>query len=132
VHGEAGQNHPTHYFYRDVDDRMLGLLYGGANALIMPQKEDFGYTALEAQFFGCPVISYQEGGVKELIVEGKTGVLFERQNTACLRSAIERFDKISYNLKHETKRRAVAQTSRFFQANFCAGNQWNNYKFCTR
>jgi len=52
------------YFFSQLSDQELGWLYANAQALIMPQEEDFGYTALEAQFFGCPVIAYKKGGAR--------------------------------------------------------------------
>lgn len=90
-------------FLEDLSDAQLGYLYSRANALIMPQFEDFGYTALEAQFFGCPVIAYGQGGVRETVRDGETGLFFPEQSAAGLRGVLERYDKISYNLKHQTK-----------------------------
>ncbi|HEX7542753.1 MAG TPA: glycosyltransferase, partial [Patescibacteria group bacterium] len=40
-------------FLSKLSDIELGTLYSNAQALIMPQEEDFGYVSLEAQFLGC-------------------------------------------------------------------------------
>lgn len=77
----------------------LSNLYTNAKALIMPQEEDFGYVALEAQYFGCPVISYKKGGATETVVDGKTGIFFLSQTEKSLIQTVERFDKIGYNLR---------------------------------
>src|SRR3989338_4631200 len=63
-------------FFNRLSDQQLGQLYTHAQALIMPQEEDFGYPALEAQFFGCPVISYRKSGASESIIEDRTGIFF--------------------------------------------------------
>ena len=97
----AGRNSAIH-FMQDLTDTQLTYLYKKAQAIIMPQQEDFGYVALEAQFMGCPVISYKESGVREIIIENKTGLLFSEQSVASIREVLERFDQISYNLKHTT------------------------------
>jgi len=47
-------------FLSKLSDQELGVLYSKAEALIMPQEEDFGYVSLEAQFFGCPVIFFRK------------------------------------------------------------------------
>lgn len=91
-------------FLAKLSDHQLAYLYSIAEGLIMPQEEDFGYVAVEAQFFGCPVIAFKKGGVSETVIEGKTSVLFERQTKGFLLSALERYEKISYNLRYLTKK----------------------------
>ena len=89
-------------FLSRLTDAELGALYKNAEALNMPQEEDFGYVALESIFFGTPVISYRKGGVGEIIIDGTTGILFDKQSEKALAGAIERFKKIKYNLKKKT------------------------------
>jgi glycosyltransferase involved in cell wall biosynthesis len=86
-----------------ISDGELSYLYTHAKALIMPQNEDFGYVSLEAQYHGCPVIAYKAGGACETIEEGKSGIFFEEQTVPSLVSQLERFDQISYNLRHSTE-----------------------------
>lgn len=85
-------------FLQDVTDAKLISLYTNAEALIMPQEEDFGYVSLEAQYFGCPVISYRTGGAAELVEEGKTGRFFDSQNVLAVREAVADFKRGTYNL----------------------------------
>jgi len=92
----------TIHFLEDISDKELAFLYMNAQALIMPQEEDFGYVALEAQFMGCPVLSYRKSGVSEIIKENKTGLFFSQQSISSIREVLERFDQISYNLKGAT------------------------------
>jgi len=91
----AGENI---HFIQHATDAELGQLYADAQALIMPQEEDFGYVALEAQFFGCPVIAYERGGAVETVVKGKTGLFFSQQSSQSLGDAVAQFERRKYNL----------------------------------
>ena len=53
-------------------------LFAGARALLFPGEEDFGIVPVEAQAAGVPVIAYGVGGAAETVLDGRTGVLFER------------------------------------------------------
>lgn len=112
---QAGKNI---YFLEKITDEELGLLYSRSEALVMPQEEDFGYVALEAQFFGCPVIAYRNGGASETIIDGRTGIFFDVQSTQSIARALERFEKIAYNLKACTKRLGSEQVVKFDRHKF--------------
>lgn len=100
-------------FLSGLTDQELGGFYSKAQALIMPQEEDFGYTALEAQFFGCPVIAYGKGGALETILEEKTGLFFSNQTKESLLAALERFHLIAYNLKKSLKTYGLKNIEKF-------------------
>lgn len=70
-----------------TDDQLIEY-YQGATALVMPQQEDLGIVALEAQACGTPVITLRNSGSAELVLENKTGFLFEEQTSASLELAI--------------------------------------------
>lgn len=63
-------------------------------ALIFCAEEDFGLTPLEAQACGSPVIAFARGGAKETVIDGVTGIFFEKQETESLAEAITRFEKL--------------------------------------
>ena len=109
-------------FLSKLSEVELGSLYSNAQALIMPQEEDFGYVSLEAQFFGCSVIAYKKGGAVETVNDGKTGIFFLSQTESGLRRAIERFNKIKYNLRNKLKQFGYKNIERFskeiFEDNF--------------
>ena len=67
-----------------------------AKALIFPQEEDFGITAVEALAAGRPVIAYGKGGILETVVPGKTGKFFAHQRTEDIVDAIKSFDPYSF------------------------------------
>ena len=79
-----------------VSQKDLVKYYSGAKALIMPQEEDFGIVAVEAQSFGVPVIAFKKGGALDIVEEGKTGIFFDRQSVESITSAITRFEKTKF------------------------------------
>jgi glycosyltransferase involved in cell wall biosynthesis len=70
--------------------------YRRAAALLFPGEEDFGIVPVEAMSHGCPVIAYGVGGATETVIDGQTGVWFDRQTTACLVDAIRRCDQTRF------------------------------------
>ena len=66
---------PTVEILGRVEGPVLRDLYRRARALIYPQVEDFGITAVQAQACGCPVVALQAGGALDSVTD-ETGVLF--------------------------------------------------------
>lgn len=95
----AGQ---TVKFVGNLTDAELVEYYRGAEALLMPQEEDFGLTAIEALSVGTPVISYQFSGAAEIIEDGKTGVVFKQQTIDSLVDAIKRFASMEVKVNFQT------------------------------
>lgn len=83
-----------------VSDEKLKNIYHDAKALIMPQREDFGLVSVEAQNCGVPVIAYAKGGAVDTVINGKSGVLFNKQNEQSLTKAIAIFGKIRFNHRY--------------------------------
>lgn len=79
-------------FLGNVDDQVLGDLYARCVALVVPNVEEFGIAAVEAQAAGRPVVAVARGGVLETVVNGKTGVLVEGESAAELAEAIRDTD----------------------------------------
>ena len=65
-------------FLGRVSDDELAALYAEARALVVPNVEEFGIAAVEAQAAGRPVIARNAGGTRETVIDGETGVLVER------------------------------------------------------
>ncbi len=53
-------------------------------------KETFGLVLVEAMLLGVPVIGSKAGGVPEIIEHGRSGMLFESENSTALADAIEK------------------------------------------
>ncbi len=104
-------------FLGHVPERNLPKIYNGSKALIMPQEEDYGIVALEAQNYGIPVIAYKKGGVLDTVIDGETGVFFKKQDQQALIEAILKFEKIKFdtaNLVQNAKRFSKEQFSQNF------------------
>ncbi|MEK7111145.1 MAG: glycosyltransferase [Patescibacteria group bacterium] len=87
---------PTIRFTGYLTDRELIEYYRNAKAFIMPQEEDFGLTAVEALSLGIPVISYKWSGAAEIVKDGETGILFEKQSVDSLINGLKKFDKLAF------------------------------------
>lgn len=74
------------------DDRLLALIFSAADVVILPSREDnFPNVMLEALACGTPVISFSNGGMKEVIRTGFNGILVEETTSDALRAAIVQF-----------------------------------------
>ncbi len=72
-----------------VSADQLRELYADCKGFITTAKdEDFGLTAIEAMAAGKPVIAPNEGGYKETIVDGQTGILMKDVSEQSLRESI--------------------------------------------
>ncbi|MBN1374340.1 glycosyltransferase [Candidatus Dojkabacteria bacterium] len=79
--------------YVSSEDKLR--LHAEAKAFLFCAHEDFGIVAVEAQAAGTPVIAFGKGGVKDTVVDGKTGVFFNEQTPESLIAAINQFEKLS-------------------------------------
>jgi glycosyltransferase involved in cell wall biosynthesis len=86
---------PSIRFTGRVSDDEAAALLSSARALVVTATEEFGIAAVEAQAAGRPVIALNEGGVRETVVEGETGVFFERPEPASLVEAVRGFDPLA-------------------------------------
>lgn len=66
-------------------------LYLTSSIFVAPSRfESFGKVALEAMSYRCAVITSDIGGFKEVVTDGKTGILFKSENVDSLVSSVER------------------------------------------
>ena len=90
---------PTIEFLGNLTDSQVVEYYKNCRAVIFPGREDFGLSAVEAQYFGKPVIAFRAGGAMETIREGKTGEFFYPQKASALTIAVKKSMKKRYNAK---------------------------------
>jgi glycosyltransferase involved in cell wall biosynthesis len=119
-----GGTHVT--FTGRIPDAELDDLYSRARALIVPNIEEFGIAAVEAQAAGRPVIAADGGGATETTIPGETSILvppgdiealadvmrngeFDAFSTERIRAHAERFSV------DEFKRRFTAEIDRLTQ-----------------
>jgi glycosyltransferase involved in cell wall biosynthesis len=79
-------------FLGRLDDRRLADLMARAQAVVVPNVEEFGIVAVEAQAAGRPVVAPDRGGTKETVVDGETGVLVPVGDDDALADAIRNVD----------------------------------------
>jgi glycosyltransferase involved in cell wall biosynthesis len=91
-------------FLGRVSDKELAKHYAECRAFIFPQEEDFGIVAIEALASGRPVIAYRGGDIIEHIEDGMEGVLFDEQTSAGIIQAIQEFDHLKFDAKHNRKK----------------------------
>ena len=60
--------------------------------MIFPGIEDFGIVPLESMASGTPVIAYNDGGVKDYLIDRYNGFLFDKQSIMSLNDCIDEFE----------------------------------------
>lgn len=66
----------AHYMGWQSDDISLARLYSAADVFVFPSlQETLGYTAMEAMACGTPCVSFNQGGVPDLIDHERNGYL---------------------------------------------------------
>jgi glycosyltransferase involved in cell wall biosynthesis len=82
----------TAEFLGRASDAQLTDLYRRARALVVPNIEEFGIAAVEAQASGRPVLAADAGGAKETVVPGETGVRVPVDDVEALAEAMREVD----------------------------------------
>ncbi|MFA6007588.1 MAG: glycosyltransferase [Candidatus Shapirobacteria bacterium] len=105
---------PTIEFLGEVSQSEKAKLFSQASAyLFCSDNEDFGMVSVESQSYGCPVVGYKSGGIKETVIDGKTGVLFDQLTPESCAAAIKKLDKIEINSKDCLKNAQNFSTEKF-------------------
>lgn len=73
------------------------------DALIVPSlwNEPMGRVILEAYSYGVPVVAARRGGIAEIVEEGRTGFLYDPEETGGLAQAVRKF------IEHPERARAM-------------------------
>lgn len=100
-------------FLGRVDDEIRAVLYRKCKAFINPQEEDFGITVVEAMASGRPVIAYKKGGATETVIEGKTGMFFDKQTSESLAEVVNSFDNQKFDSQEIRQYAERFSTERF-------------------
>jgi glycosyltransferase involved in cell wall biosynthesis len=95
----------------------------GARFLVFPSRwyEPFGMVLLEAAAAGVPAIAARIAGVPELVIEGKTGLLFDLQAPDDLAS------KVNWGWTHPAEMEAMGSVARqLYLENFTAPKNYES------
>jgi glycosyltransferase involved in cell wall biosynthesis len=90
---------PTVQFLSRLSDAEVEYYAARCRALLFPGEEDFGMAPLELAAAGRPTIAYRAGGAAETIIDGVTGIFFDRQEASDLAEAMVRFERQEWSAK---------------------------------
>jgi glycosyltransferase involved in cell wall biosynthesis len=109
----------TVQFLGRVPERVLRDLYARSRALVVPNVEEFGLAAVEAQASGRPVLGATVGGTCETVIDGETGVLVTPENVGALAEAMSQVDFDSFS-PQRIQAHAARFSVRCFKERFAA------------
>ena len=89
--------YPSARFMGRIGDRQLADVYARCRALVVPNVEEFGIAAVEAQAAGRPVVAIAAGGSCETVRDGETGVLTAGHGPADLAESMREVDFDSFD-----------------------------------
>ena len=77
------------HWHPPMPQAALVAFYRGATALVVPSvDEGLGLVAVEAHLCETPVVAFDSGGLRDVILDGETGVLARPLNAAGLAAAV--------------------------------------------
>jgi len=82
--------------YGDASDAEVNKALNNARGFIFATEEDFGIVQVEALAAGAPVIAYDKGGVRDIVQDGESGILFSQQTVESLIAAIQKAEKATF------------------------------------
>ncbi len=92
-------------FKTNIEDKELKKLYANSTAVMFCAiNEDYGYIPIEAMASSKPVISVNEGGPRETILNGKTGFL--------VNSTSEMAERMAYVVENKADAEALGKAGR--------------------
>lgn len=81
----------------DVSDAELRWIYGHAQGLVAPSREDFGLTPLEANARGLPVAALRAGGYLDTVADGLSGLFFRAVEADAVRATVQEVAQRSWD-----------------------------------
>jgi glycosyltransferase involved in cell wall biosynthesis len=91
------ESRPNVTFAGSVRDEQLRWLYSNCAGIVAASHEDYGLTPLEAASFGKPAAVLRWGGFLDTVVEGSTGLFFDRPEPDAIRAALGELTARTWN-----------------------------------
>jgi glycosyltransferase involved in cell wall biosynthesis len=117
AYGDTPTVFPPHVFmYKSWPHAAVLQAWRRSMVALVPSvwPEPFGLVVIEAMMSGRPVIASKIGGVTDIVVDGKTGLLVPPDDSTALRQAIERL--LAYPALRTRMGQAARQKVMEFQA----------------
>ncbi len=99
----------------DLSDRQIAWLYANCAAVVAASHEDYGLTPIEGAAHGKPSVLLRWGGFLDTAVEELTAVYFDEPEPAVIRSAIDRFETMTWDTE-----KIIDHVTRFSDEHFAA------------
>lgn len=122
MHMARGYNN---IFFHEInsDLELIKVLGSAVASIAVGKDEDFGSVCTESMSCGIPVIAVDEGGYKESIIHGKTGILLSPEFTVY--TLIEAVRILTPEHSLELKENCIKRADEFSLENF--GKKLQNY-----
>ncbi|MCW2738233.1 glycosyltransferase [Nocardioides sp.] len=98
-----------------LSDGQLRAAYADAGVLVAASHEDFGLAPLEAAAFGVPAVALRGGGFLETVLEGETGIFFDRPTPEDISAALAVSDHHGWDGDRLTARAEDFGEARFIE-----------------
>jgi len=96
-------------------DEEIEKYYSQARAFVFAGVDDFGMAPVEAMSYGVPVLAIREGGILEIVEEGKTGEFFDAATPEVIADCVRRFREKE---KTYDKQEIIKSVERFSKERF--------------
>lgn len=104
----------------------LSEVYNLADVFVLPSlQESLSYMTMEAMACGKPVVAFDSGGVRDLVLDGETGFLITKKDAAGMASALDRLIA-----NPDLLAKLGAQARAHVEANFSESVVANKYLEC--
>jgi starch synthase len=94
------------------NEDLAHLIEAGADAFLMPSRfEPCGLNQMYSQRYGTPPVARATGGLADTVMDGETGFLFERAESAALLEAVQRASAVWRDTRRwrEIQRRGMSR-----------------------
>lgn len=90
------------------DEEELSEVYTAADLFVLPSLEDnLPNVIIESLMCGTPVLAFQTGGIPEMIINHKNGILVEAGNVDLLAEGLEALSRVSASMRQFCRENAV-------------------------
>ena len=102
----------VHFMGRISEDEVKKIYERSKICLLATEKEGWGLVAMEAQSYGCPVVAFNVDGIRDSVIDGKTGILVPFGTVSSLKEALNMLSKDG-NLMELMARQAITRSREY-------------------